>query len=365
MGVLNKLLFHTSVTEVDAKRYGIYEIRCIPNSRVYIGQSKRPFIVRWLEHQGSLLKNAHNKYFQNSFNKYGIKAFEIRIIEFLPERLEKLNDLRLQSLKEETKLISDEDITEISKWLDEKEVYYIKKHKKEFGEKSVFNSNDGGNGLNPTEDVRQSLSVAGKRPYEISELSKEISTYLGISYNEFGSYRHHIETYLYDNWISVTYEDICKYAGFSERISKQRKGKKHSESHTETLRQSTIKRYEKHEEHEKLSKAMKESRSKGIGKENMSNGQKKRFEDPEQRRKISESEKGKVVSEETKETLSIKGKELWQDEHYRNMMRKSRISDEQRAVDDILWMVYQIKPKLRFRSLEWKLAFIDKLAQEL
>lgn len=352
----NKLLFKSNVTEKDMKRYGIYEIRCIPNSRVYIGQAKRCFITRWLEHQGDLLKHRHNQYMQRSYDKYGIEMFEVSVLEFLPDELEHLNNLRLKGLKERKELITSEDTQKITQWLNDKETYYIKKYRNEHGYKSVFNANDGGNGQNPTPELRRRI---GQKIHELYLASPERKQILSEMMKK--RYMDPEER----EYLSEQMKIICRGLAYKEKVSKIRKGKKHSESHIEALRQSTIKRYEKHEEHEKLSKAMKESRSKGIGKENMSNGQKKRFEDPEQRRKISESEKGKLVSEETKEALSIKGKELWQDEHYRNMMRKSRISDEQRAVDDILWMVYQIKPKLRFRSLEWKLAFIDKLAQEL
>lgn len=354
---MSQLLFKTSVSSENQNRFGIYQIKCIPNRRVYIGQAARPFIRRWMEHQGDLFKKRHNPYMQNSFNKYGIDAFEVEVLEYLPEELEKLNRLRLLSQIQHKELITYEESQKIFDWLNEKEVFYIKQHREKYGYKSVFNSNDGGTGQNPTPELRKKISNSLKELYDscpekviaISKRMKEL-------------YNNPEEREKMSKILKKAYQGIK----LKEKISQIRKGKPKSEKHKSFLRKASQKRYSKQEEHDKLSKVMRESRAKGIGRENISLGQKRRFANPEERKRVSESEKGKLVSQKTRELNRKKAKEQWNDEHYRNYMRKIYYpSYERRALDDILYNIYLFKPSLKKKSITEKWRFINEFAELL
>lgn len=68
---------------------GIYKIKNLINGKVYIGQSSR-LNSRWGAHLCSLRANCHyNPHLQNSWNKYGEKAFSFSISFLCPE--EELN----------------------------------------------------------------------------------------------------------------------------------------------------------------------------------------------------------------------------------------------------------------------------------
>jgi len=61
---------------------GIYQIKCLANSKIYIGSSKN-IGRRYNGHLRKLSRNVHkNKYMQHSWNKYGQDNFEFSIIEF-------------------------------------------------------------------------------------------------------------------------------------------------------------------------------------------------------------------------------------------------------------------------------------------
>jgi group I intron endonuclease len=73
---------------------GVYQITCLVNGKVYIGQSKY-LNARFSEHVKHLLENIHSTHeLQSDFNAYGIDAFEIVILEecepseVLPKELE-------------------------------------------------------------------------------------------------------------------------------------------------------------------------------------------------------------------------------------------------------------------------------------
>lgn len=60
---------------------GIYKIVCLVNGKVYIGSSKN-LVKRFNKHKRALIKGDHHSIaLQNSFNKYGIGAFNIEILE--------------------------------------------------------------------------------------------------------------------------------------------------------------------------------------------------------------------------------------------------------------------------------------------
>lgn len=60
---------------------GIYQIRCNPTGKVYIGSSCR-IEKRWREHELHLIAGTHvNAHLQSSWNKYGSESFAFDIIE--------------------------------------------------------------------------------------------------------------------------------------------------------------------------------------------------------------------------------------------------------------------------------------------
>lgn len=59
---------------------GIYIIRNTINDKVYIGGSSRLY-SRFIEHKSVLLRNKHNRIFQNFVNKYGIECLSFELIE--------------------------------------------------------------------------------------------------------------------------------------------------------------------------------------------------------------------------------------------------------------------------------------------
>lgn len=63
---------------------GIYYIQNTVTKQLYIGQSKN-LKKRKIRHFSELRHNCHsNKYLQRSFNKYGEKSFEFKVIEYCP-----------------------------------------------------------------------------------------------------------------------------------------------------------------------------------------------------------------------------------------------------------------------------------------
>ncbi len=66
------------------KTYGIYEIRCSTNNKVYVGKTINTFGDRWDSHKAKLRNNYHdNKDLQNDWNTYGEESFEFNIIKDL------------------------------------------------------------------------------------------------------------------------------------------------------------------------------------------------------------------------------------------------------------------------------------------
>lgn len=62
---------------------GVYEIRCIPNGKFYIGSSVN-LRDRWRNHIYNLNRGNHrNIFLQNAWNKYGEHAFIFTVLEFV------------------------------------------------------------------------------------------------------------------------------------------------------------------------------------------------------------------------------------------------------------------------------------------
>ncbi|HEU5369275.1 MAG TPA: GIY-YIG nuclease family protein [Ktedonobacterales bacterium] len=62
---------------------GIYQIRCIPTGKIYIGSAVN-LSARWGQHQWSLRKGKHkNIYLQNAWDRYGEANFEFSVLEYV------------------------------------------------------------------------------------------------------------------------------------------------------------------------------------------------------------------------------------------------------------------------------------------
>ena len=62
---------------------GIYQIRCVPNGKIYIGSSV-DIRERWSQHRWSLRRGQHqNRFLQRAWNKYGEAHFELSVLEFV------------------------------------------------------------------------------------------------------------------------------------------------------------------------------------------------------------------------------------------------------------------------------------------
>jgi len=60
----------------------IYGIKNKLNGRWYVGQTKRPYQIRWLEHRTDLQNKEHHSYkLQDAFDESGIEVFEWHVLE--------------------------------------------------------------------------------------------------------------------------------------------------------------------------------------------------------------------------------------------------------------------------------------------
>ena len=65
------------------KQSGIYQIKCVPTGKIYIGSSVDIY-RRWQDHRSSLnssRRTHHSKYLQRAWIKYGAEQFEFSIVE--------------------------------------------------------------------------------------------------------------------------------------------------------------------------------------------------------------------------------------------------------------------------------------------
>jgi len=77
----------TQEQEIDLTAYavpGIYEIRCIPKNRVYIGESEN-LLARLGKHAASLTQNQHDcTDLQQDWNQFGLQGHSFRILRHGP-----------------------------------------------------------------------------------------------------------------------------------------------------------------------------------------------------------------------------------------------------------------------------------------
>lgn len=68
---------------VPPRRSGVYQIRCLPNGKIYIG-STVDLRARWASHRWRLRRGNHcNPYLQQAWRKYGEDNFEFTVLEFV------------------------------------------------------------------------------------------------------------------------------------------------------------------------------------------------------------------------------------------------------------------------------------------
>lgn len=72
------------IHKIHKKTIGVYAIKNIVNSKIYVGSSANSIKVRWDNHLRDLLRNNHpNAKLQRSFTKYGEINFIIYVKYYL------------------------------------------------------------------------------------------------------------------------------------------------------------------------------------------------------------------------------------------------------------------------------------------
>lgn len=188
--LVGKLLFDKSHIKIkDFSKGGIYLIKSTKSNNVYVGKTYKSFIGRLLEHQYSIIKGTyHNKHLMRAVNKYGFETFELYIIDFLPEDLQKIA-WKIKNHKK-YELEHPGEYKKVNNWLNEKEIYWIAHYRKVA---NVYNQNDGGGGgLNPDKEVRECagkhISISMKEYYASTpeaheRLSRQSKSYMAIPEN--------------------------------------------------------------------------------------------------------------------------------------------------------------------------------------
>ena len=73
-----------SISEI-LRTSGVYEIRCLPNGKFYIGSATN-LREQWREHRWGLRKGKHyNIYLQTAWDNYGEESFVFSVLELVEE----------------------------------------------------------------------------------------------------------------------------------------------------------------------------------------------------------------------------------------------------------------------------------------
>lgn len=243
---------------------GIYIIKNNISNKVYVGQTRKLFIHRWLGHQYALSKTKRsNVHLQNSFNKYGKDAFEFDVLEYLPNDLQELANLINQKKISINDKNNKENIIKLLKWLNDREHYWICYYKKLLGESNVYNE-DESRGKNPTKELRELRGLGVKRHYE-------------------NPYAH----------IKQSKAQQLRYSRKEEHEKISKAVRKSIKENPERLRKqgNSLKRFYENEVNRiNKSKEIRERYKKPEEREKISRGNKKRFSDINERIKMSESQ---------------------------------------------------------------------------
>ena len=294
--MINKLsIKYNASNDIIQTKRGIYIIRCISNNKVYIGQCRRVFISRWLEHQW-MLENKHkrcNIHLLNAFSKYGNESFVFDVLEIMPDEF----DVLCRNRKNNTK----NDNSKWINWLNDREMYWIAYYKNLFGERMLFNKNDGGTGMNPCLETRKSISnkhkviqnlpnVKYKNSYRNKKRYESLYEHIKTS-NALKRYFSNKENY--DKYIlsrrKINYKQVGEKVSkklkeyYSDDINRKRHSSKQKEIHnTEKVKHNhllgAIKRYSNESERKKLSKIQSIAQNKQGVSERKSKSMKEHFD---------------------------------------------------------------------------------------
>lgn len=350
--------------EISTQKAGIYCIVNKVNNKCYVGQSEH-LSSRLRSHKEKLYKNKHsNKHLQNAFNKYGEENFDVIILELLSE------DIQKEIYKNKNKI-------KIRKELNKLEVKWIAKYKSQ--NILLYNQNDGGDEQNPNDEVKQKIGNASKERWSNNE------------YKE-----------MHSNAIKNAYNTNPKY---KEKVSEKSKNSWKNENTKEKRINGIKKSWEDEKIKEKRIIGIIKAYQNPVLKEKIKKERSNRFKDIQYKERFSKSVKNALNKPEIKEKLSNIGKENWKNETYRNKVidgvrnatskkeykeklsnithenmknpeLRKRISEtmkkykqeKRKEIDtynNILWMLFQIKPSLKKKSLKWKKEMVEKIAELL
>lgn len=326
---MHRLKIHTSHTEEEAKKSGIYILICHERNIGYVGQTRRGFIIRWLEHQGTFYKNKHSSHIQRLFNKFGSDAFEFRILEYLPDELQEVayNRHRIK------------DLSELTQWLNDREVWWVKHIREQYGYRSLCNADDGGGGVNPSPELRAIRSRNQIVRMHDQEVIDKLSRKLRKHYAE------HPETH---QKLSTSVKAYYANPDNKERISKQRKGIKKSESWKKNASATRKRLYETTDLAQRITEAIKKTTHTAEFRKKCSENSKRiwRESSPELRERM--SFRGHHHSESTCQHITKILKDKWQDPKYRMIMYRGRgIPETMVWIDFCLHDIFVFYPHLK------------------
>ena len=287
------LKFQCDIENTDVNASGIYAIENIRTGKLYIGQTIH-FLKRWLEHQFCLCNNMSypNKHIQYSFNKYGIINFRVKVIEYLP------NDTNL---------------------LNEREVYWISYYRNKLGKRMLYNMTSGGEHPIATPELKARLSQAQIKRWECKLKRKHASE---VQRKRFSDEKERLKHSLtskksWDNPVRKMQQSIR-----SKEMWKD-------ETHRLNIRNKLICRYKDSSEHKKMSDAIKNA-----------------YTNPDKRNRVAEANRMRRRTNIERKKQSKISSELWKNETYRNNMLN---------VIEQRWKDPEQKEKQSIRSKEmWK-----------
>lgn len=118
--------------QCSRQTFGVYQIKCLPTEKVYVGSTRRSFYARWYDWKFELRRGrCHNQHLQRAWSKHGEDNFVFSVLEICLEK----------------------DIIE------EREQYWIDKLKPEFNNRPNAGSNLG---RKATREQRLKNSIAHK-----------------------------------------------------------------------------------------------------------------------------------------------------------------------------------------------------------
>jgi group I intron endonuclease len=258
----------------DAFRHpGVYKIINTKTGKIYVGSSLD--MHRRLQNHFRLLKRDrhHCDHLQSSFNKHGIKHFDIEVLEII--------DISGLDLEDRDKaLLSREQF-----WMDETKCYLSA---------TGYNSSHEAGRISMTPEIRTKIGKGrlGKRHTDESK-AKMADANRGKLHSE--------ETRL-------KMSRAHKGKPLSEEVKRKLSGRKHSEESKEKISKAHKGKVVSEETRRKLAIASTGKKATSETKAKMSAAHSGRRHTEESKEKISKVHKGKVVSKETRHKLSVAGK---------------------------------------------------------